>query len=166
MHRDARGSFTEVFRRKWVEHIDPIQWNVVCSRAGVMRGMHVHIGHADYLLMISGRVRVGLFDMRCGSRTERQSSMIELRGDDPAALLIPAGVVHGFYFLEASVHLYSMTNYWNPSEEMGCHWQDSDLKLDWGIESEAIVSPRDAGLGSLRALFEQFAPYQSPASMS
>ena len=166
MHRDARGSFTEVFRRQWVEHIDPIQWNVVVSRSGVMRGMHVHIRHADYLLMIGGRVRVGLFDMRRGSRTERQSSTIELRGDDPAALWIPAGVAHGFYFPEASVHFYSMTDYWNPAEEMGCHWQDPDLRLDWRVESEPIVSPRDAGLGSLRALFEQFEPYQSLDSVS
>ena len=166
MHQDARGAFTEVFRRQWVEHIDPIQWNVVCSRSGVMRGMHVHIRHADYFLLISGRVLVGLFDMRRGSRTERHSSVTELCDDDPTALWIPPGVAHGFYFPETSTHLYSMTDYWNPAEEMGCHWQDPDLKLDWRIDREPIVSPRDADLGSLKALFEQFEPYQTLASAS
>ena len=161
MHRDRRGSFTEIFRRQWNQNIDPVQWNIVHSSAGTLRGVHVHIRHTDYLIVVQGRSTIGLRDLRHGSPTEGLSGMVHMSGKEITAIWIPPGIAHGFYFPEPSVHLYCMTEYWNPAEEMGCHWSDPILEFIWELNSEPIVSPRDASLPSLHQLLNQLEPYQS-----
>src|SRR5204863_6404317 len=105
-HRDPRGSFTEVFRQEWDVDLAPVQWNAVHSEAGTLRGVHVHVHHDDYLVVLKGRASVGLRDLREGSPTQRRSVLLELDEDSLSALVIPHGVAHGFYFHESSVHLY------------------------------------------------------------
>ena len=46
MHRDERGVLTEIFRESWAG-LAAVQWNAVRSAAGVLRGVHVHVRHAD-----------------------------------------------------------------------------------------------------------------------
>ena len=82
-HADERGVFTELYRLEWETGVAPIQWNAVRSEAGVLRGVHVHIKHDDYLTLPYGRAVVGLRDLRQGSPTEGLSALVELRGDDP-----------------------------------------------------------------------------------
>ena len=108
--------------------MNPIQWNAVRSEVGVLRGVHVHVRHRDYLTLPYGRAVVGLRDLRQGSRTEGLSVFVELSGDEPASLVIPCGVAHGFYFHEPSLHVYAVTEYWNPDDELGCHWADPELE--------------------------------------
>ncbi len=156
MHRDARGTFTEVFRREWGTGIDPVQWNVVSSAAGVLRGVHVHLRHDDYLIALNGRIGVGLRDLRDGSPTCGLATLVELRGDELTAILIPHGVAHGFYFYEPSIHLYAVSHYWDPEDEQGCLWSDPDLEIPWPAES-AIVSERDAAAPPLSDLLDQLA---------
>jgi dTDP-4-dehydrorhamnose 3,5-epimerase len=69
MHRDARGVFTEVFRASWGVGFSPVQWNVVQSAQGVLRGVHVHPVHEDYLVLLLGHATLGLRDLRPGSPT-------------------------------------------------------------------------------------------------
>ena len=108
-HNDERGTFTELYRLEWETGVTPIQWNAVRSDAGVLRGVHVHLRHDDYLTVPYGRAAVGLRDLRRGSPTEGLSGLVELGGDQQAALVIPHGVAHGFYFLEDSLHVYAVT---------------------------------------------------------
>ena len=117
-HRDPRGAFTELYRREWGMGVEPIQWNAVRSEAGVLRGVHVHIRHDDYLTVPVGRVSVGLRDLRRGSPTEGLAALVELGEERPAALVIPHGVAHGFYFHEASLHVYAVSEYWDPADEL------------------------------------------------
>ncbi len=44
-HEDERGILIEIFRNEWNAGIKPIQWNTVFSKAGVLRGVHVHTGN-------------------------------------------------------------------------------------------------------------------------
>jgi dTDP-4-dehydrorhamnose 3,5-epimerase len=155
-HPDERGVFTEIFRREWEQGVDPLQWNVVSSAAGVVRGVHVHVRHTDYLVLVSGRMRLGLHDLRRGSPTARHAETVDLEERRPCAILIPPGVAHGFYFPEAAVHVYSVSEYWNPEEEIGCHFADPGLGIDWGLAGETILSPRDAGLPSFAELLAQW----------
>src|SRR6266516_3223257 len=39
MHPDTRGCLTEIFRAEWDTGVSPVQWNVVSSQAGVLRGV-------------------------------------------------------------------------------------------------------------------------------
>jgi dTDP-4-dehydrorhamnose 3,5-epimerase len=157
MNRDARGSFTEVFRREWDIGVSPIQWNVVQSQKGTLRGVHVHIKHDDYLILLSGKASVGLRDLRPGSPTEGLSTVVELDGDEPVAVVIPHGVAHGFLFHAPSLHLYAVSEYWNVADELACHWADPELELDWSAQP-TLVSERDATAPSLAELLLQLAP--------
>lgn len=158
-HADERGVFTELYRAEWEIGTTPLQWNAVRSDAGVLRGVHVHIRHDDYLTVSLGRAVVGLRDLRRDSPTEGLSALVELSGNEPASLVIPRGVAHGFYFLEPSLHVYAVTEYWNQDDELGCHWSDPKLEIRWPDESPR-VSERDARSQPLRALLEELEPWQ------
>ncbi|MGQ0615019.1 MAG: dTDP-4-dehydrorhamnose 3,5-epimerase family protein [Planctomycetaceae bacterium] len=159
MHRDERGAFTEIFREEWPTGIAPVQWNVVRSEAGVLRGVHAHIRHADYLIVASGRMMLGLRDLRRGSATEGCAALLDLRADALRAVTIPAGVAHGFLFLEPSLHVYAVSETWNPEDELGCHWADPALAIPWPLR-DPLLSPRDRDAPPLSALLDRLAPHQ------
>jgi len=158
-HDDERGVFVELYRLEWETGVVPVQWNAVRSRAGVLRGVHVHIRHDDYLTVPFGRASVGLRDLRRGSPTEGVAAVVDLDGERPAALVIPHGVAHGFYFHEPSLHVYAVSEYWDSEDELGCHWADPELEIPWPCGS-AQVSERDAQSPPLRELLERLAPSQ------
>jgi len=158
-HADARGAFTELYRREWGTGVEPIQWNAVRSEAGVLRGVHVHIRHDDYLTVPVGRASVGLKDLRRGSPTEGLAALVELGEEHPAALVIPHGVAHGFYFHESSLHVYAVSEYWDAADELACNWADPELGIPWPVAT-ALVSDRDRGAQPLRALLDALAPSQ------
>jgi dTDP-4-dehydrorhamnose 3,5-epimerase len=153
-HADSRGEFTEIFREEWRTGLSLVQWNLVRNRKGVLRGPHVHLIHDDYLMVVDGRSRVGLRDLRKGSDTEGLSATLDVGSDELMALVIPAGVLHGFYFPEPSTHVYAVTHYWDPvNDEYGCRWDDPGLGIDWGV-SDPILSDKDRSLPPLAELVD------------
>lgn len=138
----------------------PAQWNVVSSNAGVLRGVHVHHRHDDYLCVVRGRAVVGLHDLRPDSPTRGRAAAVTLRAERPGAIVIPHGVAHGFWFPEPSVHLYAVSHAWDPDDELGCRWDDPELEIPWTPEAP-LLSARDAAAGSvaeLRAVLGRAAP--------
>jgi dTDP-4-dehydrorhamnose 3,5-epimerase len=97
---------------------------------------------------------VGICDLRAGCSTFRQAAVIPL--DPGEAVLIPPGVAHGFYSLEPSSHVYSVTDYWDPADELGCQWPDPALGIPWKVR-DPLLSPRDIDLPSLGSLLETLA---------
>jgi len=152
---DERGIFTELYRESWIKDTEYIQWNVVNSKARVFRGVHLHIKHFDYLSIMKGRAIFGLHDMRRNSPTYQLSAMVELNESKPGTLIIPPGVAHGFYFFEASTHIYAVSEYWNTDDELGCHFLDEHLKLDWP-DKKPILSLHDKNLSTYEQLLQKF----------
>jgi dTDP-4-dehydrorhamnose 3,5-epimerase len=152
-HHDERGSLTELFRASWETGIDVVQWNYSESEAKVLRGVHVHLKHADYLILLRGRATIGLRDLRSGSPSESMTALVEMQGTKLHALIIPPGVAHGFYFHEPSAHLYAVSEYWDKRDELGCRWADPELEINWP-DVAPFISERDAALPSLRELME------------
>jgi len=152
-HHDERGSLTELFRTSWVTGVDLVQWNYVASARDVLRGVHLHLKHDDYLILVSGHATIGLRDLRRNSTTHGITALVEMNGNDPRALIIPTGVAHGFYFHEPSVHIYGVSEFWDEQDELGCHWADPELEINWP-NGAPIISARDAALPSLRELVE------------
>jgi dTDP-4-dehydrorhamnose 3,5-epimerase len=148
-HADERGIFTEMFRDEWATGVTPVQWNCVRSEASVLRGIHVHLRHSDYLVLVDGHASVGLRDLRPGS--EARACAIEMDGSRPQALSIPPGVAHGFLFHTPSIHVYAVSLPWDPADELGCHWDDPDLGIPWP-QSTPVLSERDEALPSLHDL--------------
>lgn len=144
---DGRGSLTEIFREAWFSQ-PAVQWNYVRSIAGVLRGVHGHFRHTDYLVVLEGSAVIGLKDLRPDSPTYGDAETVELRSRNLRALTIPPGVAHGFYFNQPSTLVYGVTHCWDGEDELGCRWDDPALGIPWPFTS-ATVSDRDAALPGL-----------------
>lgn len=150
-HSDHRGDLTELFRVEWQPGPAPVQWNFVRSQKNVLRGVHVHPRHDDYLVVLQNRMVLGLKDLRRDSPTHNLASIVELEGERLSAILIPHGVAHGFYFPSDALYLYSVSHYWDHSDELRCRWDDPDLGLDWPTGSP-LLSDVDHRAGTLSAM--------------
>ena len=155
VHADARGELAELYRQEWALGDPAVQWNLVRSAPRSLRGVHVHPRHADYLTVVSGVMRLGLHDVREDSATSSASAMVEIEGDSPRLVHVPAGVAHGFYFPGPAIYVYGLTHGWSMEEELGCRWDAPELGFDWG-DTDPLLSDRDAGAGSYPAMIADF----------
>ena len=158
---DARGSFTEFFCDSWQTGFDPVQWSVVKSSAGVLRGMHLHRRHDEFFLLVSGRCCVGLRDLRPGSITETVYCLLEFSEVEYVFVTFPRGILHGWYFFEDSVHIQGISNEeysrYHIDDNLGCHWSDPALEIPWP-EIPTIVSERADQFPHLATLLETVYP--------
>lgn len=154
-HGDDRGTFTELFREEWATGIRPIQWNAVRSEAGVLRGVHVHPRHSDYLTVIAGEMLLALHDLRPESPTAGLSSMLALGAASPRGVMVPPGVCHGFYFPVPSLHVYSVSHYWQKDEELGSRFDAAEYGFEWP-EAQPRLSPRDRDAGTYAEMRDQY----------
>jgi dTDP-4-dehydrorhamnose 3,5-epimerase len=120
MHADERGVLAEVFRHDWGVGETPAQWNAVRSRANVLRGVHVHPAHSDYLVVVQGSMLLGLHDVRSDSPTRGASALLELAGERLQTVYVPPGVAHGFYFVQPTIYFYALSQTWSMRDELGC----------------------------------------------
>ena len=136
---DERGSFLEVFRE---DQLDArfVQANHSHSRRGVLRGLHHHRHQTDAWYVVRGRALAGLVDLR--NLPSLLVSTVELSGDDPATLVIPPGVAHGFLALEDLDLVYWVTHPYDASDEHSLAWNDPTAAVPWGV-NDPILSDRD-----------------------
>lgn len=158
VHRDARGTISEFQRAEWYASPAAIQWTLTASEAGVLRGVHVHLRHHDYFVLMQGRCDAALRDLRRGSPTEGRVVQLVLDAARPMALSIPPGVAHGFYCPVPVHYALGVSEYYDLEDELGCHWRDPDLGIDWPV-AEVRLSERDAALPRLRALMARIPPW-------
>ena len=151
MHADGRGHLTETFRPDWGLGFVPAQWHVLRSREGAISGMHLHLVHVDYKVVLDGRMVLGLKDLRAGSPTEDRTALLELGGDELVAVLIPHGVAHGLYALTDSLCLVAGTELYDPADDLEFSYADPELGFDWPDEPRH-VSERDRTAKSLQKL--------------
>jgi dTDP-4-dehydrorhamnose 3,5-epimerase len=165
MNQDSRGVLTELFRDEWLLNITPVQWNYVQSAANVLRGVHVHRKHADYLIVTQGILILGLCDLREHSPTYKQANVLSLSGENIEGIVIPPGVAHGFYFPEPAQHIYAVNSYWNLDDELGCLWNDASLGIAWPAMNP-LISERDTHLPTFNELMQQLASWQTRFEIS
>lgn len=154
-HHDARGVFTELYREEWELGPRPLQWNVAHSVANVLRGVHTHADHYDYLVVAAGAMVLGLKDSRASSATFGSVAMMRLEGKDTQMVVIPPGVSHGFYFPEPSIHIYGVSAYFVRPEQAICRWDDPDLGFDWPCAAP-MLSLKDAEAGTYADMLARF----------
>jgi len=146
-NHDHRGWLTEIYRDEWQQEFNPIQWNVTYAHAGVLRGVHFHVDRADYIFIASGKIHVGLCDLRLHSPTRKQGYIVPMDAIHPHIMIIPVGIAHGIWFEKDSIIMYGLDNYWNPQHDFSCIWNDPELNIPWPTQS-AILSERDASAPS------------------
>jgi dTDP-4-dehydrorhamnose 3,5-epimerase len=69
---------------------------------------------------------------------------VRLSGENKRMLWIPQGFAHGFLVTSPSAHvLYKATDYYAPEHERTLAWNDPDLRINWELKNEPIVSAKD-----------------------
>jgi dTDP-4-dehydrorhamnose 3,5-epimerase len=155
-NRDDRGCLFEIFREDWPGAFKTVQWNACASRAGVMRGVHVHADYDEFYTLPQGRVFLALRDIRRDSPTFGKSAGFEWSAADGFAVPVPAGVAHAVYFLEDSVLAFGLSGYWTAERDtLGCHWDDLDPAIAWPVAT-ANLSRRDTTSGTYADMVQAY----------
>src|SRR5262249_950343 len=96
--KDARGWLCELFRHdELAAMFHPAMCYVSMTEPGVARGPHEHVEQADYFAFIGpSNFKVYLWDNRGKSPALGNCEMRICGETAPAALIVPAGVVHAY----------------------------------------------------------------------
>lgn len=94
-HED--GHLTEVARTDWAELVNPIvQVHVTTTLAGRVRAWGLHQRSTDRLFVVSGTVKIVLFDGRTDAPTHGQFNEFVVSERAPVLLCIPPNLYHGW----------------------------------------------------------------------
>lgn len=147
---DDRGFFLESYNERTFADAGIrerfVQDNHSYSSRNVVRGLHYQIQHPQGKLIrvVTGEILDVAVDLRRSSPTFGKWESFALSGENKRMLWIPAGLAHGFrVFSEAAHVLYKATDFYAPEHERTLAWNDPELKIDWGLDGEATVSPKD-----------------------
>lgn len=147
---DERGFFLESYNEQVMAEVGIrerfVQDNHSCSQLNVLRGLHYQIKQPQGKLVrvAEGEILDVAVDLRRSSPTFRGWEAVRLSGENKRMLWIPAGFAHGFRVTSQKAHvLYKTTDYYAPEHERTLAWNDPDLKIEWELDGEPIVSAKD-----------------------
>ncbi len=141
VYADQRGWLYEGYRdQKSPTKMEQI--TIGQSVANSIRGMHVHYDRHDYVMVLSGRMRLGLADMRPCSSTYLKSCMILLEPEATTTVYIPPGIGHGFGFEEDSLYITGLSTPWSIDDEVAFYYDDPNLNFNWELENP-LLSEKD-----------------------
>lgn len=131
---DDRGFFREIIREDngfFSEGFGQLSHSFMYD--GVIKAWHYHKIQVDWWYVVSGVLRVGLFDMREQSDTY-QNTMDFLMGDlqESCVIKIPPGVAHGCKVVQGPVNLlYVTSEVYNPEDELRLPFNSDQIDFDW-----------------------------------
>ncbi len=147
---DNRGYFVETWQKKRYEEagidLPFVQDNHSKSTKGILRGLHFQKNHPQgKLVMVSlGEVFDVAVDIRKDSPTFGRWFGAILSDKNQHQLWIPPGMAHGFVVLSDVAHFhYKCTDYYHPDDEGSIKWDDPEVGIDWPIDFEPLLSPKD-----------------------
>lgn len=157
---DDRGYFYESYNKMSFEKagIDAefVQDNQSLSQKDVLRGLHFQnppYAQGKLVRAIKGAILDVAVDIRKNSQTYGHHFDIVLNEKNKTMLWIPPGFAHGFLTLENdTIFSYKCTNTYNKASEGCILWNDSSLKIKWGIDNP-VLSEKDK-IGSYFKDFE------------
>lgn len=95
-NEDARGWLAEIWRDDEIDFKSQMGY-VSVTRPGVIRGPHEHIKQSDCFIFFGpGGFELHLWDRREGSGTNGGYFKEVFGEDNPALVIVPPGVVHGY----------------------------------------------------------------------
>lgn len=114
-HEDYRGYFQEIFRTDdgLVDKIAQVSLSI--TKPGIIKAFHWHKYQDDCFYVLSGKIRLVLYDAREDSKTKGQLQDFVLGDPHNQIVLIPARVLHGYKVLgekEAAL-IYATNNAYN-----------------------------------------------------
>lgn len=95
---DERGWLAELFRHdELAEEFYPAMSYISFTLPGVARGPHEHVDQADLFCFIGpSTFKMRMWDNRAGSRTFHNVMTLFVGAENPMAVIVPKGVVHGY----------------------------------------------------------------------
>ena len=116
------------------------------SSKGVLRGLHYQTENTQGKLVrvVVGEVFDVAVDMRKDSPTFGKWVGEILSAENKRQLWVPEGFAHGFYVLsDEAEFVYKCTDYYNPKAEHSLIWNDPTVGIDWPLQGEPNLSPKD-----------------------
>lgn len=155
---DARGFFYESWNRRAFREstgldLEFVQDNHSRSAKNVLRGLHYQIARAQGKLIrcTLGEVFDVAVDLRRSSPSFGLWVGVTLSADNKRMAWVPPGFAHGFAVLtDVAEILYKATDFYAPEHERSLAWNDPDLDIEWPLDGEPILSPKDASALRLR----------------
>ena len=150
-HPDERGHFARLWDRDALAAagLPSALVQMSCAfnaLAGTVRGLHFGwppSREAKYVRCTRGRVLDVLLDLRPHSPTYLRHQAVELRADEPATLLVPPGVAHGYQTLEDDTELhYAMDEPYQAQWLGTVRFDDTRWAIRWPLPVSRI-SARD-----------------------
>lgn len=134
---DSRGVLTELFRSDELpEGFLPGMAYISVTHPGISRGPHEHVSQTDLFAFVDGTYELRLWENRPGF--EAWEIKISVGVDNPSAVIVPPGVVHGYkntgdrdaYVLNFPDKLYAGKNRSEPVDEIRHEEIDSPFSMD------------------------------------
>ena len=95
-YEDERGWLAEIYRDDELNY-RPVMSYVSVTKPGVVRGPHEHVHQSDMFVFLGpGSFELYLWDKRRDSETNGEYFKEVFGEDNPAAVIVPPGVVHGY----------------------------------------------------------------------
>jgi dTDP-4-dehydrorhamnose 3,5-epimerase len=148
--QDERGFFLESYNQQSMTDLGIteafVQDNHSCSSRNVLRGLHYQVKRPQGKLIraVVGEILDVVVDMRRSSPTFGRWEAVRLSGENKRMLWMPVGFAHGFRVVSEQAHvLYKTSDFYSPEHERTLAWNDPQLKIDWELDSEPIVSAKD-----------------------
>jgi dTDP-4-dehydrorhamnose 3,5-epimerase len=112
-YTDKRGWLIELFRQDELDpEYLPVMSYISMTEAGIARGPHEHVAQTDLFGFLGpSDFKVYLWDNRKDSPTYMHKQVIEAGEKNPAAVLVPPGVVHAYRNIGSILGM--VTNYPN-----------------------------------------------------
>ena len=147
---DKRGFFLESYNEQVFTALGIqerfVQDNHSYSKRGVLRGLHYQVQKPQGKLVrvVSGEVLDVFVDLRRKSPTFGRWHAVKLSGENRRLAWIPVGFAHGFEVLSEGAHVLYKSNEFYASElERTILWNDPDLKINWEVAVEPVLSEKD-----------------------
>jgi dTDP-4-dehydrorhamnose 3,5-epimerase len=134
LFRDERGFFSEIIRGSDGFFQDSFaQLSYSMSFTGVAKAWHLHKKQTDWMCVLVGNIKLGLFDLRDNSSTYREMMEV-LMGETLGrkVVKIPPGVAHGYRIINGPMHIIYVTDReYDPSDELRIPHDDPEIGFDW-----------------------------------
>ena len=134
---DTRGHLTELFRSDELpEGFLPGMGYISVTHPGISRGPHEHVRQSDLFAFVDGSYELRLWENRPSFEPWQVRILVGM--DNPTAVIVPPGVVHGYknvgdrdaYVLNFPDKLYAGTNRSETVDEIRHEEIDSPFSMD------------------------------------
>lgn len=157
---DLRGRFVKVFHHNEYTKLGLetsfAEEYYSTSHRGVIRGMHFQAPPSDHVKVVycvHGEVQDVVLDLRLGSPTYGQATVITLSASQGNFIYIPKGLAHGFCSTsEIATMVYKVSVVYDSQADTGVLW--NSFGHSWPI-IDPVISNRDAN-------FIPFSKFKTP----